>query len=87
MLELRNIDKYYNLGTINEMCLFKNFNLKVEKGEFIAVIGSNGSGKTSMLNMICGSVQPDAGSIYSNGKDITKVKEIKIYLAILLSFL
>ena len=71
MLELRNIDKYYNLGTINEMCLFKNFNLKVEKGEFIAVIGSNGSGKTSMLNMICGSVHPDAGSIYINGKDST----------------
>ena len=79
MLELRNNDKYYNLGTINEMCLFKNFNLKVEKGEFIAVIGSNGSGKTSMLNMICGSVQPDAGSIYINGKDITKVKEYKRY--------
>jgi putative ABC transport system ATP-binding protein len=79
MLELRNIDKYYNLGTINEMCLFKNFNLKIEKGEFIAVIGSNGSGKTSMLNMICGSVQPDGGAIYMNGKDITKVKEYRRY--------
>lgn len=79
MLELRNIDKYYNLGTINEMCLFKDFNLTIDEGEFIAVVGSNGSGKTSMLNMICGSIEPDAGAIYINGKDITKEKEYRRY--------
>ena len=50
MLELRNIEKYYNPGTINEMCLFDKFNLTVDKGEFVSVVGSNGSGKTSMLN-------------------------------------
>ena len=48
MLELRNIEKYYNPGTINEMCLFDKFNLTVDKGEFVSVVGSNGSGKTSM---------------------------------------
>ena len=53
MLELRNIEKYYNPGTINEMCLFDKFNLTVDKGEFVSVVGSNGSGKTSMLNIIC----------------------------------
>ena len=53
MLELKHIDKYYNIGTINEMCLFDDFNLTVEDGQFVSVIGSNGSGKTSMLNIIC----------------------------------
>ena len=51
MLELREIYKYYNPGTVNEMCLFNNFNFKVDDGEFVAVVGSNGSGKTSMLNI------------------------------------
>lgn len=77
MLELKDIQKYYNPGTVNEMCLFDRFNLKVEKGEFIAVVGSNGSGKTSMLNIICGSIQPEAGQILMGGKDITKEKEYK----------
>ena len=52
MLELKNIHKYYNPGTINEMCLFQDFNLSIDKGEFVSVVGSNGSGKTSMLNII-----------------------------------
>lgn len=43
MLELREIYKYYNPGTVNEMCLFNNFNFKVDDGEFVAVVGSNGS--------------------------------------------
>ena len=51
MLELKNIDKYYNVGTINEMCLFNGFNLTVGDGDFVSVVGSNGSGKTSMLNI------------------------------------
>ena len=56
MLELKDIHKYYNPGTVNEMCLFRGFNLSIEEGEFVSVIGSNGSGKTSMLNIICGSI-------------------------------
>lgn len=50
MLELKHIHKYYNPGTVNEMCLFEDFNLTVEQGDFVSVVGSNGSGKTSMLN-------------------------------------
>lgn len=77
MLELKGIHKYYNPGTVNEMCLFQDFNLKVEKGEFVAVVGSNGSGKTSLLNIICGSIPTEAGQILINGADITREKEYK----------
>lgn len=75
MIELKNIDKYYNIGTVNEICLFKDFHLKIQNGDFVSVIGSNGSGKTSMLNLICGSLQPEKGSISLGGEDITKQKE------------
>ena len=77
MLELRNINKYYNAGTVNEMCLFENFNLKIEKGEFVSVVGSNGSGKTTMLNLICGSIPLDSGDIFINETNITKMAEYK----------
>ena len=75
MLELRGITKYYNPGTVNEMCLFQDFNLTVRKGEFVSVVGSNGSGKTSMLNILCGSIPVDSGRILMDGEDITRMKE------------
>ena len=71
MLELKNIHKYYNPGTVNEMCLFSGFNLTVNDGDFISIIGSNGSGKTSLLNIICGSIPIENGSISIHGKDLT----------------
>lgn len=77
MLELKGIHKYYNPGTVNEMCLFRDFNLTVEQGEFVSVVGSNGSGKTSMLNIICGSIPVEDGIILMNGKDITREKEYR----------
>lgn len=77
MLELKNINKYYNAGTVNEMCLFNDFNLKIEEGEFVSVVGSNGSGKTSLLNLICGSIPLDSGTILINGENITKMPEYK----------
>ena len=75
MLELININKNYNPGSVNELCLFKDFNLTVKDGEFVSVVGSNGSGKTSMLNIICGSIAVDSGRILINGEDITKQKD------------
>ncbi|MFQ8702870.1 MAG: ABC transporter ATP-binding protein [Eisenbergiella sp.] len=75
MLELSHIDKYYNPGSVNEMCLFQDFNLRIPEGQFVSVVGSNGSGKTSMLNLICGSIGADAGKICVNDSDITSQKE------------
>jgi putative ABC transport system ATP-binding protein len=77
MIELQNINKFYNPGTVNEMCLFKDFNLTVKDGEFVSVVGSNGSGKTSMLNIICGSIPIDSGRIRINQEDITNSSEYK----------
>ncbi len=75
MLELKHISKTYNPGTINELVFFNDFNLTIGDGQFVSVVGSNGSGKTSMLNIICGSIDIDEGSIIMNGRDISKEKD------------
>lgn len=75
MLELKGISKNYNPGSVNELCLFKDFHLTVQDGEFVSVVGSNGSGKTSMLNIICGSIPVDGGQILINGEDISRQKD------------
>ena len=77
MLEVKHIRKYYNQGTVNEMCLFEDFSLTVEQGQFVSVVGSNGSGKTSLLNITCGSIPVDSGSILIHGTDISKMPEYR----------
>ena len=77
MLKLNHINKYYNAGTVNEMCLFRDFNLSIEDGQFVSVVGSNGSGKTSMLHILCGSIPVDQGTIEIGGVDITNMPEYK----------
>ncbi len=77
MLTLKNLTKIYNAGTINEHQLFRNFNLTIDDGEFVTVVGSNGSGKTSLLNIICGSIPVEGGTILLDGQDITKIPDHK----------
>lgn len=82
MLELKDVSKVYNPGTVTEMCLFDKFNLKVADGEFVAIVGSNGSGKTSMLNIICGSIPIEGGEVLIGGKNIAKMKDFQRYRTI-----
>lgn len=71
MIRLENIYKKFNPGTVNESVLFEDFNFTVNKGDFISVIGSNGSGKTTMLNIICGTLAPDSGKVIIGGSNMT----------------
>ena len=77
MLELQSIHKTYQRGTVNETCLFDGFSLSIPDKQFVCVVGSNGSGKTSMLNIICGSIPVDEGKILIGGTDITHMPEHK----------
>lgn len=79
MLELRDVTKIYNAGTVTEQRLFQNFSLTVEEGQFVAIVGSNGSGKTSMLNIICGSIPIEGGDVLVDGKSIVKLKDYQRY--------
>ena len=67
MLEMRQITKVYNPGTVTELKLFENFDLTVPDGQFISIVGSNGSGKTTLLNLICGSIPLDGGDVCIDG--------------------
>ena len=79
MLELRNITKIYNPGTVTEQTLFRDFSLSVEEGQFVSIVGSNGSGKTSLLNIICGSIPIEGGDVLVGGTSITKLKDYQRY--------
>ena len=74
MIELRKINKVFNSGTIDEKILFSDFDITVQSGEFVAVVGSNGSGKTTMLNIVSGDISPDSGDVFFFGENITKKK-------------
>ena len=82
MLELRDLTKIYNAGTVTEMTLFDHFNLTVEDGQFVSIVGSNGSGKTSLLNILCGSIPLDGGDVLLDGKSIRKQKDFQRYATI-----
>ncbi len=79
MLELKNIYKVYDAGTINENTLFEGLDLTVNDGEFVSVVGSNGSGKTSILNVICGSMDIQGGAVFFDDRDITNMKDFMRY--------
>ena len=76
-LKLVDITKKFEANTVNEKVALDHLNLTVEQGQFVTVLGSNGSGKSTMFNVILGSLFPDEGKVYLGDKDITKLKDYK----------
>ncbi len=77
MLEIKNVDKTFNPGTINEKKALNGINLHLNEGDFVTVIGGNGAGKSTMLNMVAGVYPVDCGNIIIDGVDVTKLPEYK----------
>ena len=75
MLELKNIYKTFNPGTINEKVALNGLNLTLNEGDFVTVIGGNGAGKSTMLNAVAGTWFVDEGQILIDGTDVTKLPE------------
>lgn len=77
MLKLLNICKTFNKGTVNEKVALDHLNLEVNNGDFITIVGSNGAGKSTMFNAICGGFYVDEGFVELDGEDITFVPEFR----------
>ena len=74
MIEFRNVSKVYNNGTE----ALHNINLKVEKGEFVFIVGSSGAGKSTFLNLITCEERPNEGQVLIDGQDISHIRKGKI---------
>ena len=77
MLEIKNVSKTFNPGTVNAKTALKGLNLTLHDGDFVTVIGGNGAGKSTMLNAVAGTITVDTGSIVLDGKDLTRMPEFK----------
>ena len=75
MLELKNVHKTFNPGTVNEKHALDGLSLTLEDGDFVTVIGGNGAGKSTMLNAVAGVWPVDAGTITIDGENITGLSE------------
>lgn len=77
MLELKNVKKTFNRGTINEKKALEGVDLQLNPGDFVTVIGGNGAGKSTMLNMIAGVYPVDSGAVIIDGKNVTRKPDYK----------
>ncbi len=77
MLEVKNIYKTFNIGTINEKTALSGLSLTLDKGDFVTVIGGNGAGKSTLMNALAGTWFVDEGNIIIDGIDVTKMPEFK----------
>ncbi|MDE6751687.1 MAG: ATP-binding cassette domain-containing protein [Eubacterium sp.] len=77
MLEIKSVYKTFNPGTVNEKRALNGIDLTLNEGDFVTVIGGNGAGKSTMLNMIAGVYPVDSGKIIIDGQDVTKLPEFK----------
>ena len=77
MLKINEVYKTFNPNTVNQKEVLKGLNLELREGDFVTVIGGNGAGKSTMLNMIAGVYMADSGSILLDGIDVSKLPEYK----------
>lgn len=77
MLNLTNIRKTFFPGTVNERVALNGVNLSLASGDFVTIIGSNGAGKSTILNTIDGKLRPDTGDVVIDGKNVTKLRDYK----------
>lgn len=77
MLKLDKINKIFNEGTPDEKVALENINLRLAPGDFVTIIGSNGAGKSTMMNMISGALTPDFGSVMIDNNEVTRLPEYK----------
>ena len=77
MLKVEHVKKTFNKGSSNEVVLFKDLNVEIEDGEFVTIVGSNGSGKSTFFNIISGNILQDSGHIRFHDQDVSKVPEHK----------
>ncbi|MBQ7125179.1 MAG: ABC transporter ATP-binding protein [Clostridia bacterium] len=77
MLEIKNITKTFNVGTVNEKTVLENVSLTLNDGDFVTVIGGNGAGKSTILNLVAGVYPVDSGNIIIDGTDVTRLPEHK----------
>jgi putative ABC transport system ATP-binding protein len=77
MLKLDKISKKFNAGTPQEKVVFQDFSFYIEKGEFISIIGSNGAGKSTFLNLISGTLELDSGDVILEGKSLKNLPKYK----------
>ena len=77
MLEIQNVSKTFNAGTVNQKMALNGLNLKLNEGDFVTVIGGNGAGKSTTLNAVAGVFTVDKGTIEVDGVDVTRLPEFK----------
>ena len=77
MLDIIDVYKAFNPGTINEKVALNGLNLTLNEGDFVTVIGGNGAGKSTMLNAVAGVFKPDFGKITIDSVDVTNIPEHK----------
>lgn len=77
MIHIKNISKIYNKGNEDEVSALKDVSIEIPQGEFVVIIGTNGSGKSTMLNLLLGTQTPTQGNIIINNNDITALPEYK----------
>ena len=77
MLELQDISVIFHPGSIHEKVALSHIDLKIQKGDFVTIIGSNGAGKSTLFQTISGAIVPQQGHIYLDGQEITNLKEYK----------